>query len=220
MAKSYRAQRHDVVRAKQSSNSDETHHPHLKKAQILRVLPQQGSKKTLELFAGRGNLTSLYEQFGDVDAYDRKYLGTGDSFIVFHRLIHERKTYDVIDIDPYGFPNRFFPDVFLLMSDGYMFLTMPKPYVNILNGITRTHLESYYGEANPSLDVVLAQYIRWGLCHWRKVEVLDVAECRSIWRIALRVTKVKATEYTGVNNRLTTYTHYASNQLDMFSEDN
>ena len=217
MGKTYRAQRHDVIRAKQSANADEAHHPHMKKAQIERVLPQDGDKKILELFAGQGNLTSVYKELGEVDAYDRKYLGTGDSFIVFHQLIYEKRTYDVIDIDPYGFPNRFFPDVFLLMSNGYMFLTMPKPYVNILNGITQTHMESYYGEANPSLEVILTQWSRWGLCHWRKIEVVDVAECRSIWRIALRVQKVKATEHTGVNNRPTDYKQYATNQLDMFA---
>ena len=53
-----------------------------------------------------------------------------------------------------------------------MFITMPKPYVNILNGITRTHLISYYREHNPSIDIILERFVLWGLCYWRKIEII------------------------------------------------
>lgn len=200
--KTYRAIRHDIVRKKQTDNSAEVHHPDQKINQLYRFLKNdQKELKILELFSGRGNLTKHYKKFGNVDCYDKKYENTGDSFIEFHNLIGKKKKYDIIDLDPYGFPNRFFPDIYMLIDDGYLFITMPKPYVNILNGITRTHLISYYGEHNPKEDVILKQFVMWGLCHWRKVEVLDVLDCDSIWRIVLRVKKVKATEYTGVKNR-------------------
>lgn len=198
--KSYRAIRHDVVRAKQKSNDDEVHHPQDKEAQIRQVLNSEEELRILELFAGKGNMTKIYDDFGSVEAYD-KILKTGDSYIVFHRLIADKRKYDVIDLDPYGFPNRFFPDIFLLIDDGYMFVTMPKPYVNILNGITRTHLISYYGEHNPSMETIIERIVLWGLCHWRKVELLDSLDLKSVWRFAFRVQKVKATEYTGVRNR-------------------
>jgi len=201
MEKTYRAIRHDIVRKKQSENSAEVHHPNQKINQIYSFLKYNKKYKILELFCGRGNLTEHYENFGKTDCYDKKYKKTGDSFVEFHRLIAEKKIYNIIDLDPYGFPNRFFPDIFLLIEDGYMFVTMPKPYVNILNGITRTHLISYYGEHNPSIDIILKQFVMWGLCHWRKVEVCDVLDCKSIWRIVLKVEKVKSTEYTGVKNR-------------------
>ena len=48
---------------------------------------------------------------------------------------------------------------------------------------------------------IIDRLVMWGLCHWRKIEVFDVAECRSIWRFALIVNKVKATDYTGVKNK-------------------
>lgn len=124
-----------------------------------------------------------------------------DSFKYYHGCIAEGHKYDVVDIDPYGFPTRFFPDVFLLVQKGFMFITMPKPYVNILNGITATHLISYFGESNPSLESIVARIALWGLCHWRRVELLDVIDCKSVWRLAFRVERVKATEYTGVRNR-------------------
>ena len=202
--KTYRAVRHDIIRQRQSSNDNLAHHPDIKVNQINIVFKNEIMPKNcliLELFAGRGNCTKVYEQYGKVDAYDKKYLQTGDSFLVFHDLISKKKKYNVIDIDPYGFPNRFFPDVFLLIENGYFFLTMPKPYVNVLNGITQTHLISYFGTENPTYLEIIERIALWGLCHWRKVEVLNKMECRSIWRVAFKVTKVKATEYTGVNNR-------------------
>tara|TARA_B100000029_G_C17489179_1_gene928456 strand:+ start:63 stop:719 length:657 start_codon:yes stop_codon:yes gene_type:complete len=198
--KTYRAIRHDIVRNKQALNSPEVHHPEDKVKQIIKVLPKE-ELNTLELFAGQQNLTPTYKLYGDVECFDKKYMKTGDSFREFHRLIADRKTYDIIDIDPYGFPCRMFPDLFLLIDSGYLFVTMPKPYINILNGITQTFLFSYFKDTNPSLETIIEQFATWGLCHWRKVELLDVINLDSIWRLAFKVDKVLATEYTGVINR-------------------
>ncbi len=199
--KTYRAIRHDVTRHKQKENYDKVHHPNEKEYQIKSILEEQKELKILELFAGHGNLTKLYEQYGKVDAYDKKYLKTGDSFLVFHKLISEKKKYNVIDIDPYGFPNRFFPDIFLLIENGILFVTMPKPYVNILNGIVAGHLISYYGEQNPSKETIIERIALWGICHWRMVELISCMDCKSVWRFAFNIQKVKATEYTGTRNR-------------------
>lgn len=199
--KSYRAIRHDIVRGKQSINSDEVHHPNEKKTQIERVLSSTSNLSILELFAGQGNLTKTYETFGAVTGYDKKHLKTGDSFIEYHRLIANKKKFDVIDLDPYGFPTRLFPDIFLLIDNGIMFVTMPKPYVNILNGLIQTHLTTYFGEPNPSLETIINKIVLFGLCHWRKVQLIESSDYRSVWRLAFHVERVKATDYTGVKNR-------------------
>jgi hypothetical protein len=202
--KTYRAIRHDVVRAKQKQNSAEVHHPDEKINQIIQVFGEVNlcnEAKILELFAGRGNCTDIYQNYGTVAVYDKKHLKTGDSFIEYHRLIADKRKFDVVDLDPYGFPNRFFPDIFLLIDYGVLFITMPKPYVNILNGITRAHLISYYDEHCPSEQVIIERIALFGLCHWRKVELLDCIDCKSVWRMAFAVERVKATEYTGVRNR-------------------
>jgi len=202
--KTYRAIRHDITRTKQKLNANEVHHPDEKIEQIQCALNYEFGLEEisiLELFAGQGNLTKIYEKFGIVDAYDKKYLKTGDSYLVFHKLIAEKKKYDVIDLDPYGFPNRFFPDIFLLIDNGIMFITMPKPYVNILNGITQLHLKSYYGKQNPTEGEIIERLKLWGICHWRHLDLLDSQNLKSVWRFAFKVTKVKATEYTGVRNR-------------------
>jgi hypothetical protein len=200
-SKTYRAIRHDYIRNLQNSNDDTVHHPSSKINQIESILLNKSNLKILELFSGRGNLTKVYHKYGEVFAYDKKWLKSGDSYLVYHKLIAEKKNYDVIDLDPYGFPNRFFPDIFLLIKDGYIFITMPKPYVNILNGITATHLTTYYGESNPSLETIVNRIVLYGLCHWRKLELISEMDCKSIWRLCFKVTKIKATEYTGVKNR-------------------
>ncbi len=199
--KTYRAIRHDVVRSKQKENSDLVHHPDEKIFQIENILNGSINHEILELFAGQGNLTNVYKKFGNVSAYDKKWLKTGDSYNVYHKLIYEKKKFTIIDLDPYGFPNRFFPDIFLLIDNGFLFVTMPKPYVNILNGITQTHLISYYGEHNPNEQTIIERIALWGLCHWRKVELIDSIDCKSVWRFAFKIEKVKATEYTGTKNR-------------------
>ena len=204
MEKTYRALRHDVVRKKQRENNKDVHHPEQKKEQIQNVLNGKTDLKIMELFAGKGNLAPTYNSYvgenGFLEQYD-KSLKTGDSYILFHKLIAEKRKYDVIDVDPYGFPNRFFPDIFLLMENGVMFITMPKPWVNIANGITKQHLTCYFGEGNPSLDVIKEKIKLYGLCHWRDINFLNIMDFGRLWRFAVSVKRVKATEYTGVKNR-------------------
>lgn len=219
--KTYRAIRHDITRLKQRGNANSVHHPDEKIQQIKRVLNENcgwSDLSILELFAGCGNLTRIYAEYGEVLAneykksvYDKLLENTKDlmlvrcnrvdSFVDFHYLIGLKQKFDVIDIDPYGFPTRFLPDVFLLIDKGIIFITMPKPYVNILNGITATHLISYFGEQNPSMKKIVERIVMFGLCHWRKVQLMDSLDCKSIWRFAFSVEKVKATDYTGVRNR-------------------
>jgi hypothetical protein len=206
-AKTYRAIRHDVVRQNQEINHPGVHHPEHQINQIMSVILSSfgeekiGKLNILELFAGRGNLTKVFKQYGVVDSFDKKWLKTGDSFIRYHEIIANKSKYDVVDIDPYGFPNRFFPDIFLIIDRGVMFITMPKPSVNILNGITAAHLISYYGEENPSERAIIDRIALWGLCHWRKVQLINRIDCNSVWRFAFSVERVKATDYTGVKNR-------------------
>ena len=191
---------HPATRLKQALHDDDVHHPAEKIHQIREFLPKREQPyEILELFAGGedGNLSKVYREFGTVERYDKK-LGTGDSFLQIHRLIWERKTFDVVDLDPYGFPSRMFPHVFQLMDDSFFFMTFPKFSVNITNRMNDVHQESYYGVASPSMAQVIERITSWGLCHWRAVEFLDSIEFAQMWRFAFRVRKVKATDYTGI----------------------
>lgn len=183
---------------KRLDNSDSIHHPDEKIAQIKNVfetLPRQSRLRILELFAGRGNLTQVYKNYGNVKAYDKNWLQTGDSFLEFHRLIADQKKYDIIDIDPYGFPTRFFPDIFLLMNKGVMFITIPKPNGNFISTECRFTLSCYYGDTNPNLTTIVTNIKALALQHWRDINVLDVIDCKSIWRIAISVQRINSKEY-------------------------
>lgn len=71
--KTYRALRHDIVRAKQAANAPEVHHPDAKREQIQRVLPAHCTDLAiLELFGGYGNTTVVYAQYGDVRTIEHK----------------------------------------------------------------------------------------------------------------------------------------------------
>jgi hypothetical protein len=201
--KSYRALRHEVVRKRQADNCATTTHPTEKSAQIRSILHEKTGLSTLELFAGNGNLSTIYSLHGSVLCFDKK-LGTGDSFTEYHRLIADRRKFDVIDLDPYGFPSRFFPDIFLLIDNGFLFVTCPIPSVNILHDITKTHLQVFYGSDNPSIEQISVRIAEFGLCHWRQVELIDCIKIDRMYRLAFKVMRVKSTEYTGVNNRART----------------
>ena len=198
--KSYRAIRHDVVRKKQRQNEDTVHHPNQKISQIKTALKGSSNLRILELFAGQGNLTIEYKRYGMVEAYDKK-LETGDSFRIFHKLIYEGRKYDVVDIDSYGFPSRMMPDIFLLIERGYFFVTMPKPHINILNDLTRTHLVAYWGNDFQSIETIINRIVLHELCHWRQVQLVSKIDLGRLWRLVFEVEKVKATEYCNVKNR-------------------
>ena len=105
--KTYRAIRHDVVRKRQADYCDTAHHPDEKINQIKNVLGEicgWGDLSTLELFAGQGNLTKVYADFGEVIANEYKgkvfdkltenvkecllvHCNRVDSFLDFHQLI-------------------------------------------------------------------------------------------------------------------------------------
>lgn len=199
-AKTYRAIRHDIVRSRQRENILSTNHVYEKKRQVDRVLGGNSGLKILELFSGDGYLTGALSCYGDVISLDKKH-GTGDSFIEYHRFIADKKKFDVVDADPYGFPSRLLPDIFLLIDDGIFFVTVPIASVNIPNGITKTHLHCYYGSDSPDIDQISTKMAEYGLCHWREVVEIDCVKMGRMWRIAYSVKKVKSTDYTGVRNR-------------------
>jgi len=217
--KTYRAIRHDIKRAQQKGNAENVHHPDEKINQLLRTKSIISSVKSnvsiLELFGGWGNLTKEYLNIGGVtvlekdtdkcahlkDSIKATEVVRADSFLKVYELISKKRSYDIVDADPYGFPNRLFPHIFLMMKRSLFYVTIPKPYVNILNGMTQAHLHCYYNSTNPSLEEIVNQIAVWGLCHWRKVEMVDALDLKSVWRVCFFVERVKATDYTGVVNR-------------------
>ena len=188
--------RHKRIRARQANDAVSVTHPVEKRRQVERIV--RGGT-VLEVFAGIGQMTRVYESLCcTVTAWDKR-LGTGDSWTRLLRGVGV--TYDVVDLDPYGFPSRAFPHVFLYIQDGYMFLTFPKPWVQRVNGISREHLRVWWGAESPSHDQILLALQEYGLRYWREVVEEDCLDLGRVWRFALRVKRVKATEYCNVRNR-------------------
>ena len=105
------SEKHIKVRKSQAQNKDTHHHPE-EKIKQLETLPVSG--EILEVFGGKGNLTKWYEAKGNVTSMTKET--TGDSFHAIYQLRAERKKYDVIDVDGYGYPDKFFPVVFEMMK--------------------------------------------------------------------------------------------------------
>jgi len=188
--------KHLRQRLLQELNEADYHHPqekiaHLKKFKI--------SGDILEVFAGAGNLTEYYKQCGTVTAMTKEQFG--NSFDAIYRLRGEKHDYDVIDIDSYGYPDKFFPIVFELMKDKCLLIfTFPIIGVNCLNGITEQHFYTFY-RGIPTIGDVVGTITDFALREWILVSLLDVVKIKRIYRFVFDCRKVKATEMCHVRNR-------------------
>lgn len=184
------------IRRQQKLNADKYHNPKEKMNQLDK-LSLEG--EVLEVFAGEGNLTKYYEGRGcKVTAMTKKL---GNSFDYIYVLRGKRKKYDVIDIDSYGYPDRFFPVVFEMMRDECLLIfTFPIVGINILNGIVEQHFSTFYGGV-PTIGDVVGRITDWALREWRLASLVDVVKIKRIYRFVFLCNRVKATELCNVRNR-------------------
>lgn len=193
-------ERRKIKRQLQYLGDEKYTHPKEKEEQIKKVLEDRKYFNILELFCGNGNLTKVYQNylykgFGKIHAYDKKIDGQ-DSYRLIHKLIHQEETYDIIDADPFGFPCRLFPDIFMLIDYGYLFLTFCKPGSVHPSSELSLYLKCYFGDERPRLDTILTGVKRYSNCHWKDANVVDVLDLQTVWRIAFSVTKVSAREFS------------------------
>lgn len=189
-------------RAAKKRNFDEYHHPREKIAQLERLeffLDRDTS--VLEVFGGHGNLTEWYEQHvGKVTSMTKEK--TGDSFTFIYKLRFEKKKFDLIDIDSYGYPSRFFPVVFEMMTEKAMLiLTFPVVGVACLNGITEQHFISFYRSSRPTIGDVVGVLTDMALREWILLSLYDVRKIKKIYRMVFLCRKEKATDFCNVKNR-------------------
>ena len=190
---------HKETRENQKANSDKYHHPTEKLAQLEELSPKI-SGDILEVFGGKGNLTGWYSERGKVTALTKET--TGDSFHYIYKLRAARKKYHWIDIDGYGYPNRFFPVIFEMMRpEAGLIFTFPQIGVNVHNGITQQHFSNFYGNPSPTIGDVVGKITDWAMREWIMASLLDVKKIARIYRIAFWCRRVKATEMTNVRNR-------------------
>lgn len=190
---------HKEIREKQKMNVEDYHHPNEKIQQLKKFEDYLGGD-VLEVFAGKGNLTKYYKNISNsVIAMRKEELGS--SFDAIYKLRAEKKKYNVIDIDSYGYPDKFFPVVFEMMKERCLLIfTFPIIGVNCLNGITEQHFYTFYFQ-KPTIGTVVGRITDWGLREWILVSLLDVVKIKRIYRFVFDCKRVKATEMCNVRNR-------------------
>lgn len=193
------AESHKKTRKLQKENADKYHHPQEKLSQ-LEKLSYFIKGDILEVFAGDGNLSSFYQKRGNLTALTKET--TGDSFKYIYNLRKDRKLYDVIDIDSYGYPDKFFPLVFEMMKEeSLLIFTFPIVGVNCLNGIMEQHYISYWRSDRPTPGDVTGVLTDMALRNWYLIGLIDLEKIKRIWRFAFMCKSVKATEFCNVRNR-------------------
>ena len=205
--------KHKCTRLSQKTNADTHHHPAEKTRQIREVLDLiTGDVRVLETHAGHGNLTEVYSSYAkevvsyEIDKEKCSYVNqrgyanvvchNKDSLKELYLSIYNNQKFNVIDIDPYGFPSRYFPNVFELIDDGYMFVTLPKYGCAQINNITKLHIKSFYGfeggDNEAFLKCCLESFKNQALRTYRSCEVINVLDLNKVYRIALRIRKENA----------------------------
>lgn len=209
--------KHKFRRISQNNNIEKHHHPKEKWEQIEKYI-KNDTNYILETNCGWGNLTKLYQKYGEVLCYDidKKrvnyinkmqmqdvYAEHGDSILESHRLVGNKCKFDIIDIDPYGMPSRYFPHIFLLINKGYLFVTLPKLGVQKLNKITAKHLDCFWGvgESNRKQyeDIVIKKIMDFGMQNYREVVLEEIISVGSVYRMAFRIEKKSSLDLVGLN---------------------
>lgn len=208
--------KHKYQRLTQTRGDNRYHHPKEKINQLKNILPEV-PLRILETNAGWGNLTRIYQTYGSVLAQDvdvrrvdfvkemnleNVVTKHADSFREIHGLIFKGERFDVVDLDPYGMPSRYFPHVFELMQKGWLFVTFPKIGVQKINKITIEHLRVFWG-VNLSTITNFNQHIHnkikdFGMQSYRAVEVLDELDLGRLMRFAYKVERRSALELVGL----------------------
>jgi hypothetical protein len=193
------AETHKNIRKNQSLNLDDYHHPVEKIEQLKRF--NFNDLKILEVFAGKGNLSKYYNTISkDVLSLNKET--TGDSFDYIFKLRFEKRKFDLIDIDSYGYPDKFFPTVFECLTDkAYLIFTFPVVGVNCLNGITEQHYINFWRSNRPTIGDIVGCITDFSLRNWQLAKLVDVTKIKRIWRFIFLIEKQKATTLCNVRNK-------------------
>lgn len=208
--------KHKVRRISQSNNEDKYKHTK-EKVEILDRFLIGSNLKVLETNSGFGGLSEFYSGFGHVECYDIdekrvrhvNSIGSenidafkGDSEKEVIRLLHQKRKYDIVDIDPYGMPSRYFPYVFGLIDKGILSVTLPMIGVAQMNKITIEHLMVFWGvdykDKESYVDKVIERMSDYAFMQKRSISVLDVSRIDRIYRITLSVEKKSLCDIVGL----------------------
>lgn len=199
--------KHKVRRLQQGENLDRYKHTAEKQQQAAKYIAGTDNY-ILETHCGFGGMTEFYSRFGEVESYDidSKRVGfvnelglegvtaiKADSEQEIIRVLANKCVYDVVDIDPYGFPSRYFPYVFGIVDKGLLFITLPMIGVAQVNKITIRHLAAFWGvtldDKDRYIERVFSRMRDYAFMHKREIELLDCEKIDRIYRLCIKVEK-------------------------------
>jgi len=208
--------KHKVRRLQQNNNLDKYKHTKEKIKQLNRYL-KKVDIDILETHCGFGSLSEYYNLFGevlsiDIDTNRIKSLNNlglegvtaikADSEKEIYSLVFNKCKFDVVDIDPYGFPSRYFPHCFHLIDDGYLFLTFPVLGVAQINKITIQHYKSFWDvtldEPEKYIDRIIEKLFDYAFMAKKAIKVLEVLKIDRIYRFVIKVKKESMLEIVGL----------------------
>lgn len=230
--------KHKLRRIGQAQNENQYTHPVEKIGQINNILPVK-RLTILETHAGQGNLTKHYQSLGhevyaiEIDPIKfetLKQLHLNDVDLVLadslkHLLFLEYQEvwFDVVDLDPYGFPSRFVPGALRLINNGYLFMTMPKIGVSQMNKITIRHLKEFWGieiSSKPDLiNVVIKKMESLAFQNYRSSILLDVIDLGRMFRFVFKIEKTSMAKLVDLEiQRKPIITKYSNDYLPLFDD--
>ncbi|MDS1823824.1 class I SAM-dependent methyltransferase [Vibrio parahaemolyticus] len=213
--------KHKIRRLQQAKGMEKYSHPKEKaefaEPALKELLSSKGKPlRILETHCGFGGMSKVYSEYGCVYGYDivqsrideacsRAEGFTGfkaDSEKEILRLKYEGEKFDVVDVDPYGLPSRYFPHAFGLINDGYMMLTFPMMGVAQINALTIKHYQVYWGieleDKLAYLEKISAKLHDLAYMEKRKIEIVKVERIDRVYRFLIKVQKAPLTEIIGM----------------------
>ena len=210
--------KHKIRRLSQCQNMDKYKHTSEKTEQLEEFIELLAGRELniLETNCGFGGMTEQYSKLGDVECYDiakdRASLVNlqhenvtaihADSEKEVYRLVWANCKYDLVDIDPYGFPSKYFPHAFKLIEDGLMFLTFPVMGVAQINKIMIRHYQAFWGIELSDKDIYIEKISKrlheFAFQHKRKIKIMQVKRIDRIYRIAIYVKKKSLCDIVGL----------------------
>jgi len=192
--------KHYYIEWQQADGRENKHHPEGKRVQIETVLEGKSDLSIYEVYGGHGYCTGVYETYGKVTSRTH---ADGNDWHVTHAELASGHTYDVVDIDGYGYPSRILAAgvVELLKAHGTLFFTFPVNGANHKSGITSAHLRIFYGTDSPEVEDFVRAVKAHALAYHRIATVVHTAKLGRVWRLAFEVERVPATLLYGVRNR-------------------
>lgn len=199
--------KHKVTRLQQANNEDRYKHSGEKREQARRYF--HGGENVLETHCAYGGMTEFYQKYAkevlsyDVDkarvmavnnmGFENVTAECCNSEDEILRLVYYKCFFDVIDVDPYGFPSKYFPHVLTLIKDGYLFLTFPKIGVAQINKIMIKHYKSFWGieltDADVYIKKICEKILDYGFQSKREVTLEDILDIGKVYRFVFKVKK-------------------------------